>query len=1112
MTTNNTISLLLRIAVSAAVIAALLSTSCDPEVPQRAPPTERVEALFDPDTGHIPLPNDAAMENGRLAGIPGAEEGTAEHALSRYMQTLHGWPRTTSIEIPFGGALDDETIDEQTVRLYRIDDGELQREPIAALHHHPGSDSDPTVIEIVPEQIPVPGAQYAAAVTNELQGENGEGVSAAPPIFFAASRTPLVDEEGDPTLELFADDPETAHSLEGLRQLLAPLFEQIEEGVGDDDAVDRDDLATLFRWTSMPETVMAFHPDIAAIPLPHTAALDDDGTFPDQAVCHAEEDSAQGEFDRYLADLAGWPVETPLSITLTDAVDDQEIDDDAVQVWRSADGDHWQRIEPVDVSYRDHDVDPCTGEESPAHILDLELGEPMRTQEQYFAFATRELSEDGPQLVPEAPLLLMIQPHPLVDEQGASTVGSLDDDTAAQLEQLRQMLVPAMTTIEEELDLTHEDLAGAWSWYTWNDAFAVFDPETAIPFPNTALVDDEDDTVDLPIPADTPSPMVDVIERLNQRGGFSRSAPGWIPIDGQLDPESIDFDTFQLLNLGNLSFQEDEKLNLYFDADLGRLVFEPITPMNVRNIHVGALTEEARGINGRPVQPTPAFVFLRGEHPVYENGESTVDVLDDDTAERLEEARDAFEFLFTLAEPAIDLERNEMATAWGFYVEDPVQPMREIRALVMDVLDQRTEVRALRECEIEQSCNNPQAPSHLELIGDSFEDPNDPGVMVPMENVRAMYAGGEFESVDVDIDTGEVTDGDERIGLSVYLPEDNQSGGSCQAPYDVAIAQHGLGYDRWQSGLSVANDLAAYPGCMATVAMDFPLHGGRTADGISSPHRAQTPAESGAGFLSTDMVATKANFVQSVVDLFTLVQIIEGEGDGGLDGLFEALGEPDRLIGDRIGVVGMSLGAITAIPFAALEPAVDTVVSSAGGGRLSWLLEGDDEGPSEIGAPILEALEQAAGIEPGDEAFFDAMVFVQWLADYIDPFAFADAATGGHEEENKIEETLVYDEGDDSFESGQTIAPAEVLMQMADGDRVIVNRGTEALAHALGTSLDDTTFVDVPHSFLSIVDDGATGFEAGQCARQQAAAWLQSGLDGGAELPAELSADTCVGD
>lgn len=1353
-----------------ALVALLVAPGCDPEIPQRdGEPVNRVEAVFDAESGVIPLPNDAAMDDGKLPGLPGAQAGTVEEEFSNYLQMLRGWLPTTPIEIPFSGPLDDSTIDDESVRLYRIvGDGELESAEIGELNYLEDGDG-PSLIEVVPADGPMPGEQFATVVTKDLYGANGAAVGEPLPIFFAASPTSLLDSDGQPTLSLLADDPQTAQTLEGLRLLLKPIYDGLEAGVGDEGAIDRDDVAMAFRWTITPNTKVAFNPDAAQVPLPNTAALDDDGTFPDAGTCEAGEPTAQGVFDDYLASRLGWPDITPITVPLTDAVDEDSLQqEDVVQLWQSGDGQEWERVEEIAVSYRDEDVDACTGEVSPAHIVDVmpaggmhtnyhyfafvtrdveaadgsgelipevpmflalqphdvanesgesllgplsdedaqgiqglkqivapameqieeetgldyedmaavwnwhtwqetftffdpdqglvpipntaaldedgtfpeaatcEAGQPtaqghfdeylaglsgwpdatpitvpltgaidedsitdenvqlwreqdgewgqvedisvsyrdedidnctgevspahildvmpedgMDVRENYFAFVTRDLAAaDGVGgLVPQAPMLLALQPHDVIDGDGQSVLAQLSDEDAQGIQGLKQIVGPAMEAIESETGLDYQDMAAVWNWHTWDDTFVIFDPETAqIPFPNLFLEGD-DGTINIPVPADADPLTESIFGVLNQRPGFSPTAPGWLHLSGEIDPDTLTHDSFAIGSAASENLLPDDYFNMEYQPEWDRVIFEPTRPFGGGEIFAGVMTQEVEGINGRPIQAPPLFVFLRSPHPLEEDGESLVDALDDATATQLEVVRSSFQDagLFFLLEFRTGTPREDLAVAWAYETEDPVQPLREYRALAMDALNERDDVRAMRECEVEadQNCADFEpGPIPIPLPGqgaegdgdpnlveveDEMAHPNDPDVMIDMSNVRAIYRGGEFTSLGVDLENAALVDSDERIGVSVYLPEDDQSEGACEAPYDVAIVQHGLSGDRLVSGPANANDMAAYPGCMATVAMDLPLHGGRT-PGVDAPHPESTPEESGAAFLTGDLVGSKANFIQAVIDLFVLTRVIQGEdGESGLEELFVGLDEEEPLFGENIGYVGVSLGGIVGVPFAALEPAVDTIAISAAGGRMTWILEGDEDGPSTIGGPLLEALGQESGLEPGDVELFEAMTFVQWMADHIDPFVFGETAVSGDLP------TLSYDADTGGFglTTGDScddecpgnwecetindenvcveyVPETQVLMQMAQGDRTIVNRSTEALADVMDVSLEHTTFDDVPHGFLNLADDSDDAFSAGQCARRQAATWLESGLAGEAMLPQELEAQACL--
>lgn len=1104
---------------------------CEPEVPQRDAPPERVEVIFDAEAEILPMPNDAAMEEGRLPGLSGAEEGTAAGELSDYMQQLTGWPRTIPVEIPFTGPLDEETLDDDSVRLYRVYDDEdstdLVRAEVAALEYRELEDR--TVVEIVPAEAPTAGDEYAGVVTRQLQGADGHAVGAPLAGYLSGARTPLVDEEGEPTMAALADQPETARQLEQMRQSLAPVYDELEEGGDEADQVSRDDTAMVFRWTTMPEIAAAFFPDFEEVPLPNTAALDEDGTFPDSALCHVGEESAEGVLDDYLAGLSGWPAETPITLTLTGAVDEDSIDEDDVQLWRRTDGD-WSRDEAIEISYRETGVDQCSGEEFDTHVIDIEPGEPMSTHEEYFAFATGDIEPvagEGP-VVPEMPLLLALQPNELVDEEGASTVDALSDDQAGELEGLRQSLQPVLEAVEAETGLTYEDLAAVWSWYTWDDTFAVYDPAGGtVPFPNSALM--EDGTVQIPVADDAVPIRASLIEAINERTGFSPTAPGWIPLNGELDEEASELsEGVRFLNSDALSVLDDSDIELDYEPAADRIVFEPTDPLPVGDGHVGVVSDDLKGVNGRPVQPSPFIALLLGGQPVAEDGESLVGMLEDEDAVELEESRTEFESQLPVLGPfAFDdwghddgTDRDNILAVWTFAPEDSVEPMREYRAQVRHAIQQQGDLELGRACEETGACGND--PDLVEP-GAEIDHPDDSAVSVDTSHLRAIHTGAEFTTVD-----GQLEDG--RAGLSVAIPETDAEGQDCEPPFDVVVAGHGFEADRRQGLLAVA-DRAAATGCLATAAPDFPGHGGRT-DDDGDLHPATTPADSGDEFWTADFAASKANFVDALGDLFALVRILEAadEASSPVDVLFDEPAADEPLTGEVIGYAGIGLGGVVGVPFAAVDPSVQQLALHGAGGRLGWMIDGDDEGLSELGEAVADTIEAAL-----DAAFDGAearqmMAFGQWLLDRVDPLLFAEQAVDGGLQ------TLAYDDDDEGDGFGPVVGetcdddgdcPAawsceevedadvcveytpetEPLAQMAEGDRMVVNRTTEVLADRLGTDLEETTFEDVPHAFIGVHDDTDAAFDAAWCARGQVGSWLFD-----ASLPADLSAEECLQD
>ncbi|MFU8806105.1 MAG: hypothetical protein ACNA8W_20000, partial [Bradymonadaceae bacterium] len=353
-----------------------------------------------------------------------------------------------------------------------------------------------------------------------------------------------------------------------------------------------------------------------------------------------------------------------------------------------------------------------------------------------------------------------------------------------------------------------------------------------------------------------------------------------------------------------------------------------------------------------------------------------------------------------------------------------------------------------------------------------------------------------------------------------------------EAPFDVALVAHGLGGERQSTGLALANELAAYPSCLATVTMDFLMHGGRVA-GSTDLHPLTRDEASGTNFLSADIIRSKNNFLQSAIDLMVLTQIIKGaNGMSGLEGLFALYDEAELegpLFSTNVAFVGPSLGGIVGTLFLAVEPEVSTAVLSNTGGKLSSLLE-----ESTVGEPIMAQL-AALGVEAGTLGYLQTMAFVQWLADHADPFTFAP-----YVEQMQLD-TLVYDETAGTFgpvlgaecdtaaecpdrwvcrnfgsdnnpdrKCLRAVPPNEVLLHMTVGDTTIPNSSTTLLADTIGVSLEHTTFEDTPHNVLGVRDADNAAYPQSLCARQQAAQWLTSGLAGEAQLPASLYADACV--
>lgn len=1147
-----------------AAAPALLLAGCMPEIPEDPPPaTDRVVAVFDPDTSTIPLPNTAALEaDGTLPGLPGAGEENANGAFLSWLDGLHGWSESTPIEVPFSGTLDPATVTADNVYLWqRGENGftRLDAEAEYVENDDAGSVCNPDVCKSVVRIVPAAplqfGATYAAVVSKDIKDSENNRVGESSAIFFAASPDPLVvdgeiqvsvlEPSDDATNEEVEAAAEQAATLEGLRQLLTPVFTAAADA-----GLSRNEVASAFTWTVANDPFTVLDAASATLPIPNNIALDPDGTFPGSALnycggpnvppesladtaCDApppewvsctetadcsDADAAaqciggrcvltrcaQGQFDTYLDGLHGWPTTTPITVPVTAPIDESTLSPETVQLWVQDTEGAWSQVPDIEVSMTE-----CGDE-----ILITPPGE-MGYAVNYFAFATRDVMStntdaDGNQLslIPSAPLLLAMMPYDpgtLGDDcapedtgqacdgggvcstilgVGAkcvtSNVGNASDADAAAVMAVRPVFRPAVEAIEANTDLTWQDLAATWAWTTWTDTFLVFDPNSGqVPFPNTFLTTGCPDDQPICLLPDGEGATAPVIEELKTREGFSSTAPQWIPTLGPpLDPETVNTDTVLFAEADEIPppLYPKDQYNVEAKFDQIILTFEqPLTP---EILVAGLATTDVKGSNGFAAQPTPAFVFLRSEFPLVDaDGNKTIqEIPDDETAAVLESARQDFEQLFLVA-LLFGYGRDQVNNAWAFDTGQTYRPLQELRARTMADLDTNGVPQATAAMTPDVATDPGTVP-----------DPDEMTVDVDVSNIQEIHWNVEYETPYwLDADNRIDAIAPSPVGATVFIPKDPDpaAGQGCEPPYNVAIAQHGLGNYRKNMGLSIANTMAA--DCIATIAIDLPLHGGRI-PGSPELHPMSRPANSGDGYISEDFVGTVAIFQQSVIDHVVLTQMLKA-------GAFDAaVGQTFSDDTTQIGYIGNSMGAFVGSLLTTVEPDVGPTVINVGGGNFGLILK-----ESEAFSPILDGF----GIPADSFQELQALHFVQWLGEHADPYAFAPYPVLDPLTE------ILWDGTE--FTDGDTLPAKDVIIQMVEGDTTVPNSSTELLARTMGVDLTDTTFPDgTPHGFLSVLDSASPAAPAADCARQQASAWMSSSFEGTAELPAGLDATTCI--
>ncbi|MGH8399062.1 MAG: hypothetical protein ACRETA_12590, partial [Gammaproteobacteria bacterium] len=245
------------------------------------------------------------------------------------------------------------------------------------------------------------------------------------------------------------------------------------------------------------------------------------------------------------------------------------------------------------------------------------------------------------------------------------------------------------------------------------------------------------------------------------------------------------------------------------------------------------------------------------------------------------------------------------------------------------------------------------------------------------------------------------------IPMLVTIP-DNTSG--CTKPgagWPVVIFQHGITQNR-ENVFAVADGLAH--ACIATVAIDLPLHGvtsttdpfyqnqlfaGSPAAGLMTGERtfdlpevppffstaSSTIAPSGSYFINLgNLLTSRDNLREAVADLIALRKGVPG---------ITAYGTANTLFdGSQISFVGHSLGAIVGTSYLAVDGSHIAAATLANpGGNITQLLLN-----SPSFAPQINAGLEAEGIVPGTQFYYDFFRAAQSVIEDGDPANYAAAA------------------------------------------------------------------------------------------------------------------------
>lgn len=632
-----------------------------------------------------------------------------------------------------------------------------------------------------------------------------------------------------------------------------------------------------------------------------------------------------------------------------------------------------------------------------------------------------------------------------------------------ELEQLRRAVAPDLDALSA-LGVAREELAALFSFTTESAPSLWFSPDQGrAPFPNALLVDEATGRLRLPAAEEgEPSLITDLRARLAESGGFSTTGAVFVETTGPAArAPALAPTAFRLFRVDDDEVEEVTDLERGVFDDGRTLWIRPSLALEHSARYAYVVTRAARSSAGAPfaLQDTTALLLSRA--PLVKDGRSQALGLRDDEARRLERARLALAPLLAHLEEEEGLSRDDLALAVPF----------ETQGAPELVLAHRAELY-LRDV--------PTAPSDVVIAS-----PWDRGLWIAMPRVETVVTGRIPHLDWLDPYTrqrrseGPVVS---EIEFALTIPEGAEPG----APLPVVLFGHGLLTSR-ELVYGIADELARAG--YAAFAIDLPYHGERSicledahcADGavcvgdgscalpsgergrlrqVASPweHGPSVPITTGQGFIDVeDLFATRDHFLQGLTDLSQAVRVLRS------DELAQATGgyvvDPDD-----ISYAGISLGGIFGASLSATEPLIGSFALNVPGADLVRLMEDSDT----LGVVMQDQL-AAHGVEVGSEAYLRFQTWARWVLDPVDPLNLVHHAT-------RAPLAVV-----DPVSGDVATAPDKrLLIQMAEGDLVVPNSGTEQLSRRAEVPISAFHPLVSGHGFLF----DPTSLEGGRARRQ----------------------------
>jgi hypothetical protein len=779
-----------------------------------------------------------------------------------------------------------------------------------------------------------------------------------------------------------------------------------------------------------------FDPDAKVIPMPSDVLRDD---LAGRLELPIDDDlsAAERELYQWMNQLDGWSSASLATVELTGPVDPASLTAEALQIWE------WRetpipvddvRIELSDDRRTITIIPPRTGWRRGGRYAVALRGGPAGLR-----------GAAGERVECDAAFYFLRQTErldtPEHERAFPGDTAAERRDKAVKLEALRVELAPLFDFFAGR-GLPRPEVAALWSFtVTERIEVAMDEASQRMPLPIDLLRDPATGRIDLP-PARWDSPTVlHAKEKLAALDGFALSAGLTFNVTGPLDPATVGDHTVELWRLDDAGLPA-ERIDAAVELLAGNLDVELTPrggPLPEQTSFAVILRPGLRGLLGEEVILMPAGRLLLAAAPVHDGARSTLAVVDDDDARKVEAVRRSLTALLA-AQPSPPL------AAWSYRTMSLRRPMAErIGAAAALAVDPHPR-GVVRQSPLAAVADFPLAIGSLGAVGHVYHGTIATPVFLD-RRTRGFRGDGGHEV--------------EQVPFTMAVPRDLPT----DRPAPVVIFGHAIMTER-RFVLAVANALALRG--FVAVSIDLPLHGTRThcwtegplsvpdpttgaltpltrpctgdatcsdeghcvdALGQVQPMRRwpiiPMPMASGAAFLEIEGIAnTRDHFSQALIDLAALHRSLR-EGDWA-----QVIGAP--VDPDRIHYAGQSLGGILGASFVANQPGIaDAVLNVPGADTVDMFRASPFFGPQ------VEAFYRREGITADSFDGHRFMNVARWFMDAVDPASFADQLT----------------------------TDRSVLIQMATLDFIIPNDSTRVLEALSGARRRDYV---AEHGFLVI--------------------------------------------